>query len=172
MAATQIQRVSHVHDQIINWMLVNPDKSLRQCADTFGYTQPWLSTLIHSDIFQAELRRRQIEVHARVAQSIPERLHTVANIALEKLADKVSESEDADFILDVADRALHRMGYAPASARNPAGSPMQVGTMNSQTNVFMLAPEDLAHARGMMQSIGQQSPAVLEASADVLPSAE
>lgn len=145
-----IQRLSHTHDQVINWLLVNPHKSLRECADYFGYTQAWLSTLIHSDIFQAELRRRQLDVAARVAQSIPEKLQAVADIALEKLGDAVAQSEDPDFILDVADRALHRMGYAPASARNPAGAPSQLGIQN-QTNVFVLAPDELERARNLMR---------------------
>jgi hypothetical protein len=150
-----VSRLSHTHDQIINWLIVNPDRSLRECADTFGYTQPWLSQLIHSDIFQAELRRRQVDVASRVAASVPEKLHAVADIALAKLADKVSESEDPEFILDAADRALHRMGFAPASTRNPAGSPAMhnVGSLN-QTNVFVLGHNDLAEARKIMAAAG------------------
>jgi hypothetical protein len=144
-----IQKISYTHEQILNWLVLNPHVSLRECADHFGYTQPWLSTLIHSDIFQAKLRERQMQVAARVAQSIPERLQVVTNIALEKLAEKVAESEDPEFILDAADKALHRMGYAPASARNPAGSPAQ-GNVQNQTNVFMLGANDLAEARRIM----------------------
>lgn len=167
-----IQKLSHVHDQVMNWLLVNPHRSLRECADDFGYTQPWLSTLIHSDIFQAELRRRQLDVQARVAQSIPERLHAVADIALDKLATRVAESEDPDYILDVADRALHRMGYAPASARNPAGSSMAVQN-NTQTNVFVLGADDLARAREVMKIAGQPTPVCLEGEVEVVaPGAE
>lgn len=149
-----IQRVSHTHEQIINWLVLHPHLSLRECADHFGYTQPWLSQLIHSDIFQARLKERQMEVAARVAQSIPDKLRAVTDIALDKLAEKVAESEDPDYILDAADRALHRMGYAPTSARNPAGSPAQMGQINTQTNVFMLGHEDLAQARELMRIAG------------------
>lgn len=149
-----ISRISHTHDQIINWLIVNPEKSLRECADTFGYTQPWLSQLIHSDIFQAELKKRQVDVASRIAASIPEKLHAVTDIALTKLADKVAESEDPEFILDAADRALHRMGFAPASTRNPAGSPAQGTPALNQTNVFLLGHNDLAEARKIMAAAG------------------
>jgi hypothetical protein len=150
-----IQRMSHTHEMVINWLVLNPQKSLRECADHFGYTQPWLSQLIHSDIFQANLRQRQMEVAARVSASIPEKLQAVADIALEKLGDAIAKSEDPDFILDAADRALHRMGYAPASARNPAGSPSQIGAVQNQTNVFVLGQDDLAQARELMRAAGQ-----------------
>lgn len=145
-----IQRMSHTHEQIINWLLLNPEKSLRECADFFGYTQSWLSTLIHSDLFQARLRERQQEVAARVTATIPEKLQAVANIALEKLGEMVAKSEDPEFVLDAADKALHRMGYAPASARNPAPAFAQVQATNA--NVFMVTVDDLAEARKLMQA--------------------
>jgi hypothetical protein len=135
--------------------VLNPHLSLRECADHFGYTQPWLSQLIHSDIFQARLKERQMEVAARVAQSIPDKLRAVTDIALDKLAEKVADSEDPEFILDAADRALHRMGYAPASARNPAGSPAQLNQVSNQTNVFVLGQDDLHQARELMKVAGQ-----------------
>lgn len=153
-----IQRISHTHEMVINWLVLNPEKSLRECADHFGYTQPWLSTLIHSDIFQVRLRERQEQVATRVTASIPEKLRAITDIALDKLADQIAKSEDPDFILDAADRALHRMGYAPASARNPAGNQAALGSVNAQTNVFMLGADDLAQARQLMQFAGQLPP--------------
>jgi hypothetical protein len=47
------------------------------------------------------------------------------------------------------------MGYAPASARNPAGSPSQIGAVQNQTNVFVLGQDDLAQARELMRAAGQ-----------------
>lgn len=168
----EIQRISHTHEQVMNWLILNPQRSLRECADEFGYTQAWLSTLIHSDIFQAKLRERQEEVFSRVASSIPQKLAAVTHVALEKLADKVAESEDPEFILDAADRALHRMGYAPQSARNPAGSPASGGHLpGNTTNVFMLGANDLHEARQIMQAAGRaMSETVIEAEVTVVPS--
>lgn len=148
----EIQSISHRHSMIMNWMVLNPDRSLKECADHFNVTQPWLSTVIHSDVFQAEFQQKLQNIHNHCAQSIPDKLRVVADIALDRLADKVAKSEDADFILDAADKALHRMGYAPASARNGFGA-AQGQTVN-QTNVFMLSQDDLDQARNVMRGNG------------------
>ena len=101
--------LSHTHEAVMNWMLMNPDKPLRACADHFGYTQSWLSTLIHSDIFQAKLAERQEGIRARIADSIPQKMRMAVDVGLEKLATKLEETEDADFILDATDKLLHRL---------------------------------------------------------------
>lgn len=152
MAENQIQRISHKHSMIMNWMVLNPDKPLRECAEHFGVTQAWLSTVIHSDVFQAEFQEKLKNIHNHCAQSIPEKLRVVTDIALDKLATKVAESEDPEFILDAADKALHRMGYAPASARNGFGAGQ--GVQVNQQNVFMLSQEDLDAARNVMRNQG------------------
>jgi predicted RecB family endonuclease len=150
--SNQIDSISHRHSMIMNWMVLNPHRSLRECADHFGITQAWLSTVIHSDVFQAEFQDKLQKIHVRCAESIPEKLRVVADIALEKLAEKISDSEDPEFILDAADKALHRMGYAPASARNGYGASQ--GSVSIQQNMFMLSQEDLDKARGIMRSQG------------------
>lgn len=153
--AIEVQKLSHTHEQILNWLVLNPHKSMRECADFFGYTQSWLSSLVRSDIFQAALRQRQELVANRVAQSIPERLSTVAQVALDKLATAVEKSEDPEFLLDASDKILHRMGYAPVSARNPGG--MQPGQQPAQVvnnNTLVIGASDLAEAREMMKAVG------------------
>ncbi len=134
-----IARLSHRHDQIINWLLLNPHRPLRDCAAHFNYTQAWLSSLIHSDIFQAKLKERQGEVFVAVANDIPAKLRGLADIAIEKVTRMVEESEDPDLALDVFDKTLHRLGYAPQKAAAPAGPAPQV-------NVFAVSSADLAQA--------------------------
>lgn len=164
-----IQSLNHTHEAILNWLILNPDKSLRECADKMGFTQPWLSTVIHSDIFQMALRERQQNVANRVAASIPERLQAVADIALDKLGGMVADSEDPDFVLDAADKVLHRMGYAPASARNPAGSPAQGQAILQQNNTFILGQGDLAEARAIMAAASKVALPAIEGEAQVIP---
>lgn len=156
MAENQIQRISHKHSLIMNWMVLNPDQPLRACAEHFGVTQSWLSTVIHSDVFQAEFQEKLQKIHNHCAQSIPEKLRVVADIALDKLAGCVANSEDPEYILDAADKALHRMGYAPASARNGFGA--NAGVQVNQQNVFMLSQDDLDQARGVMRGNGLFQP--------------
>lgn len=150
---SQIARLSTSHEMLMNWLVLNPEKSQRECADHFGYTQAWVSQIVHSDIFQHALKEKQLAIGLRVADSIPARLRKAADIALDKLTDHLEKNEDPEFILDATDRILHRMGYAPASARNPAGSP---SGNHIQQNVFISAG-DLSAARELMQLSAETS---------------
>lgn len=144
---TQLLQLTHRHESIMNWMLLNPDKSLRECADYHDVSQGWLSTVIHTDIFKLTMRERQKSIQAKIADAIPAKLRTLADVGLDKLTTMVEDSEDPRFILDATDKILHRMGFAPASARNPAGSP---GAVLAQQNNFFLSEGDLTEARALM----------------------
>jgi len=135
-----IARLSHTHEAVMNWLIANPEKSLRECADSFGYSQPWLSRLIHSDLFQQELQAKHREVFLHVAQDIPAKLRGLADLAIEKVSQIVSETESPEVAIDVFDKALHRLGYAPTSARSPGPGPVQ--------QVFVsVSASELAEAR-------------------------
>lgn len=170
----KLVRLSHTHEQMLNWLVLNPDKSLRECADHFSYTQSWVSSIIHSDLFQAALKEKQLAIAARVAGSIPEKLRAAADIGLEKLTRQLEETEDPEYILDATDKILHRMGYAPVSARSPAGSP---GQGLSQQNNFFITSGDLAAARELMQGaveataprLGPQGPIPPAIEGELLP---
>lgn len=125
----------------MKWLLQNPEKSLRQCADHFGFTQSWLSTVIHSDAFQAQYKALQAEANSRVVADIPARMTRILDVALDKLGDMVEQSEDKDFILETSDKILNRMGFAPNSKSAPAAPP---STIN---NTFIVNQADLAAAR-------------------------
>lgn len=153
---SELARLSHRHEQLLNWLVLNPDRSLRECADQFQISQSWLSQVIHSDLFQHALKEKQLAIGLRVAESIPAKLRRVADIAVEKLTEKLEQTEDADFILDATDKILHRMGYAPQSARNPAGAP-GMGAPAQQNN-FFISSGDLQEARALMQGIAAPGP--------------
>lgn len=147
--SAMIKRVSARHDAIMNWMVLNPDKSLRECALTFGITQPWLSTLIHSDAFQKQLREKQQTVQSRIAASITGKLQTLADLALDRMQDVIANTEDPKLIKETVDMALHRMGFAPASARLPAGSPQNPQALVQQNN-FYVSGEDMRRVQQKM----------------------
>ena len=138
----EIKQVNHTHEAIMLWLLQNPEKSLRQCADHFGYTQPWLSTVIHSDAFKSRFREMQNGVASRVMDDVPARMQRIADIALDKLADIVAGTEDAKFLLETSDTILHRMGYAPSSKQAP-----QDQAPTAINNTFYVTPEVLKSAR-------------------------
>lgn len=141
----ELQNISHVHEAIMNWMLVNPDKSLKQCAAEFGYTQAWLSTMIHSNLFQARLKEKQEQVFSGVATNINEKLVAGANMGMEKLVEHLEKSEDPKFIKETTTMMLDKLGFG-ASLR--VGAPAPGNVSNVQNNFYMASPADLAQARG------------------------
>lgn len=154
-----IANLSHTHEALLNWLVVNPDKTLRQCADHFGYTPQWLSAILHSDLFQAALKEKQIAITSKIAMGLTEQLKNLAHVAVDKLGQAIEKSEDGEFLLDATDKILHRLGYAPASARNPLGN---VATQQVQQNFYITAG-DLQEARALMQEVSRPSlPAPLE----------
>lgn len=144
----EVKKVSFTHEALILWLLENPHRPLRDCAEYFGYTQAWLSTIIHSDAFQEQLQKRQQEFAILTGIDIRKKLGAATDIALEGLTRKLEECQDPEFLLDATDKLLHRMGYAPASARNPAG---QVITNNVQNNITV-STTDLQEARALLSS--------------------
>lgn len=135
-----IQKLNHTHEAIMNWLLQNPEKSLRECADSFGFTQAWLSTVIHSDAFQTQYRALVDSAHSRVVADVPSRMARIADIALDKLADMVEKSESPDYILETSDKILNRLGYAPRANAAPAAPAVT-------NNIMLVSKETLALAR-------------------------
>lgn len=137
-----VAKLSYMHEGILNWLLQNPHKSLRECADEHGISQGWLSQLIHSDIFQAKLKERQESVFVEIAQDIPTKLRGVADQALEKVSQILEKTEDTAVVVDIFDKALNRLGYAPQK-----GGAQPAAPTNQQNNIFVASKEDLAAAR-------------------------
>jgi hypothetical protein len=144
MANDKVQNISHTHDQIMNWLIANPERPLKECADYFHYSQTWLSILIHSDAFQSKFKERQDAVFTQVMQDTPAKLKALADIAVEQLADKLTTNTDKKFALDAFDKIMHRAGYAPASQKNPNG------TNITQNNLYMVSADALKSARESM----------------------
>lgn len=145
----QIKKVSFTHEALILWLLENPHRALRDCAQYFNYSQAWLSTIIHSDAFQEQLRLRQREFAALTGIDIRNKMMAATDVALEGLTRHLEKTEDPEFLLDAADKLLHRMGYAPASARNPAGA--VINQTNVQNNITVSSSE-LKEARELLSS--------------------
>jgi hypothetical protein len=109
-------------------------------------------SIAHLDLFVPR-EDAEIPIVGRILEHIPgdsiphpERLRALADISLDKLATKLEESEDPDFILEVADKTLARLGYGsgPKTAINLAAA-----TQNVQQN-FYVSSEDLEQARERM----------------------
>lgn len=136
----------------MDFMLQNPDMRLSEVARHFGYTQSWLSIIIHSDAFRSEYNRRRGLIDARVAADIPTRLRALGSRALEQMENAFdTNSASMDLAREVLQLAAKAEGIGvPKNAIQPAPA------VNMTFNV---TPDMLQHARERMLSIRSTVPA-------------
>jgi hypothetical protein len=140
----EIATVSHRHEAIMNFMVANPTAKLGDVANQFGVTQPWLSCIIHSHAFKTKLREKQDEMWGDLAATVTEKLEAVAHATLDNILEHVHTCKmSLDANVEVADRVLHRLGFAPNRPTAPTLAPTQV-------NVFNVSRDDLEQARNLI----------------------
>lgn len=141
--AQPIIKLSTFHEMLANWILMNPGGTYRAMAAHFGYTIPWLCTVVNSDLFRAYMAERVKDVNSRVLDDIPTMLKGTAALAIERMQEVLTNTEDADTIVDAFDKVMHRYGYAPNAKASPAAQAPQI----QQNNVFFLSGDELKEAR-------------------------
>lgn len=171
MSQTQVAKLSPTHREIARWVMENPGPRLvTRCAEYFGYTVPWVSTIMNSDAFKAQLGDMNQHADVAVVNDIPAKLRGVACMALDGLTEQIANAVadgtllQRPFLQETADMALHRLGYAPQ--KQVAAS----GTNITQNNTFVAVSADaLADARATFAALGQapnvQSETVIDSTA-------
>lgn len=107
-----IKKMSVRHDQILEWLLQNPDRKMRDCAMHFGISQPWLSQIVHSDAFQAKYRERCAELEVLALHTVNDKLNNVVALTLEKVEEHVAHGAPSEkFLTDVMATGLKAAGY-------------------------------------------------------------
>jgi hypothetical protein len=105
---------------IINWMIANPQKRLYDCARELNVTQAWLSVIINTDMFKAELARRQEALGEHVTLSLSDKIAGVAHMALDaqlaELEEGMLSGKDLRETSTMALKALGFIGDKPAQA--------------------------------------------------------
>jgi hypothetical protein len=164
MAQVQIKRVRPKHDAILDWILSNPQKSMEECALTFGVTRAWLSVIVNSGVFQQKFQEKNAELFKETVVPLRDKLNGIAHVALERLGEAVATSADENFILAVADKCAHRLGYAPSKGPGEGAQ----GVTVQQNNFYSVDREMLAEARARM-FVGEKTPALEHSSGESLP---
>lgn len=146
MAMNQVKKVSFWHESIVDWELQNPDKSMGECAEYFGVTEPWLSVIRNSDIFREYSALRRGEHNENVSMSVIDRVEAVAGVSLEVLEERIRAERHSiglGIVNDTATMALKALGF---------GKKQDSRTNNTQVNIVLSAdPELLARARDKMR---------------------
>lgn len=141
----EIKNVRIHHEMILTWLILNPSRSQGECAAEFGVTEPWLSTVINSDCFQARWAERRAAMAGGVDGVLMGAARGVALRALERLGQKVEVAEDPELLLNTTDKLLGRLGFGPKTQAQAPGFTQ---------NVFMVDQGLLAEARARIAAQG------------------
>lgn len=160
MAKVQFKKLNEAHSAIMDWIMVNPGGTYAQCGQYFGYTPQAVCYIVNSDVFRSRLAERRAEVEGLIHADIPAKLSVLAATSMEKLQDKVNETNDPDLLVDIWDKALHRLGYGASKGGNTT-----VAIQNNAT--FAVSPAELEQAKAVMLQVAGQVPRVLEAPVEV-----
>jgi len=141
--SNQILTVSDKHEGILNYLVTNPGCSRLEVAEEFGVTRAWLSTVIHSDVFQAKLRERQDEVFTEaIVAPIQDKLLGAAHMATERLMELLPYEGETNKVAAALDTTLKNLGYG----QRVGGVSVSAETVN----VVQVSPDALARARTMV----------------------
>jgi hypothetical protein len=96
----EIKKVSHIHECIINEMLLNPQVMQKELCEMFGYSQSWMARLTNSDSFQARLAERRRElVDPVLAARLNDRLKSAVVQSVDQIQRKLDAGDNADLAL-------------------------------------------------------------------------
>lgn len=143
----ELKSLSHTHVAIVDYMLANPQIALGDVAKHFGYTQPWLSQIIHSDAFQNMLKEKEGHVFHHTVLPIREKMTQVAHMALDKTLHLLPQETEVRTASEIAGDMLDRLGYGSKPV-GPGG--VQVNIQQNNMVVPNTNAAEIAAAREML----------------------
>lgn len=152
--ATGISKLSHKHHAILDYIVANPETKLGIVAKKFDVSQSWLSTIIHSDLFQHQLQEMLEGVHSDLALSIHDKLDNIAHLALDRLENSLRNEDDTEVLRKTAGQVLEQAGYTSRAPREDG--------VNTQNNTFIFANRELIErtSKNIGQTIEARQPAL------------
>lgn len=164
--SAQIAKLSDMHEEMVDWLILNPTKPRSEMAKAFQVTQPWLSTIIHSDVFQAKLAAKKgIIFNNAIARPLQERLLGAAHIALDRLEEALVGVGDVEVFTKAVDMLAKATGnFRSTQQSGPLSPPGSVFVQNN----YSVTPEDLARARQLVGRAKQSFVEALDGSSEEL----
>ena len=149
----QIIEISPRHEAIILFILANPTLRMKDVALKFGVTQPWLSTLLRSDLIRARLHDLQGVIADELCVSVKDQVDTLARESLQRLTERISLGAiENDDLIDAAELAVKLV-------LQPQVKQQGVHVHLQQTNVYpAVDQETLRQAREKMLLVVQPEP--------------
>lgn len=127
--------LTYRHRGVIDWMLANPERPLKEAESETGFTPQYLYTLRKSDMFRAEYERRRGELEAALHMEMVDKWSVVEEELLDKMITKLKGPVSEKFLLDGLNAVVKR-------AEGPSAT-VQINT----NNTFLATPEQIRQAR-------------------------
>lgn len=116
-------RIRYTHEAMVDLILENPWISQGQLAAHFGYSQGWISTVITSDAFQAQLAARREElIDPELRATLQERFQALTAQSLRILQEKLSrpaEQVPDNLALRAAELGAKALGIGGNASTQP-----------------------------------------------------
>lgn len=107
--------VHYTHEAMIDLIITCPGISQNDIAKHFGYTPSWISTLMASDAFQAQLAKRRAEIiDPLLTASVEEKFKGITSRAADLMMQRLSLPDDKisdTFLLRTFDLSSRAAGY-------------------------------------------------------------
>jgi len=148
-----IDALREQHNKMVDWMLAHYSGKgdLARMADAFGYSYCYMSQIINSDMFKAELARRREMVNQVFSTKVIEKTYENASKSAKLLGEYLDSTSvgDDDFdprvIMDINDRTMKQLGYAPNKPVN-----LVVDNSTHTTQIAVVASEAQAARERIM----------------------
>ena len=117
----RLQKLSYSHKAMIDLILEHPDWDQNKIAGAFGYTPSWVSNILASEAFQAQMASRREEIiDPALKASIEERFRALVIQSLAVLQKKLEQPVVSDNVAlraaELGAKALGIGGHAPPKA--------------------------------------------------------
>ncbi len=143
----RLQKMSHWHEAVVDWMLENPVHSIKDRAEAFEVSYSYMAIICTSDVFKEYFARRRELHNAQVSKTITERAEGVASVALDVLQERIDAERETiglNTVIETSNMALRALGFGPRNGGR--------GDSATQVNISFggASPELLARARSKL----------------------
>jgi len=118
----EIQSVNWWHERLADWMIANPDKTMRDASKYFDCHVQTLYIIKNSDCFQQYWKQRSSEASSTLVADVKDRMLAVTEIALDNLARRL-ETQGSEMqteqLVSVASMGLKSLGYTATKNAPP-----------------------------------------------------
>ena len=157
---------------IIDWMLTNPGRPLKECAVDLGRAASTIYMITETDLFKTHFQQRRAAFGASLDHTLQQKMTELASKSLDVLTEAVNtkrQSIPVPQLVSIATSALDRLGYSPNKPALPTGVTVNMPGSNP-TLVTSVSREELEEAR-MAMRLAQQNRAQIPLTSQFLPEA-